>query len=187
MNVSYFTVMTATELLHSQAVAVVRARVSVGADRQGINAQAEGRCVCSRGGIIVWEARHGEMGQGSPRDPTYVAGGQQLGGPAFPAHPTCLANTGRRAPLHQGWDFDRQVWGRARSGESLKEGAMITDCGIHLGEEGSKDRGMGMTDRGKVGGVRVLEKTRGVGAGQEIKLKTGNEVTWTGSGERQAW
>ena len=80
MNVSYFTVMTATELLHSQAVAVVRARVSVGADRQGINAQAEGPCVCSRGGIIVWEARHGEMGQGSPRDPTYVAGGQQLGG-----------------------------------------------------------------------------------------------------------
>ena len=69
----------------------------------------------------------------------------------------------------------------------MKEGVMITDCGIHLGEEGSKDRGMGMTHRGKVGAVRVLEKTRAVGAGQEIKLKTGNEVTWTGRGERKAW
>ena len=44
-------------------------------------------------------------------------------------------------------------------------------CGIHLGEEGSKDRGMGMRDRGKVGGVHVLEKTCRVGAGQEMKLK----------------
>lgn len=60
-------------------------------------------------------------------------------------------------------------------------------CGIHLGEEGSKDRGMGMRDRGKVGGVHVLEKTCRVGARQEMKLKTGNEVTWTGSRERQAW
>ena len=50
-------------------------------------------------------------------------------------------------------------------------------CGIHLGEEGSKDRGMGMRDRGKVGGVHVLEKTCRVGARQEMKLKTGNEVT----------
>ena len=48
-----------------------------------------------------------------------LPGGQQLGGPAFPAHPTCLLNTEGRAPLHQGWDFDRHVSGRARSGESL--------------------------------------------------------------------
>lgn len=33
----------------------------------------------------------------------------------------------------------------------------------------------------------MLEKTCGVGAGQEMKLKTGSEVTWTGGGERQAW
>ena len=64
---------------------------------------------------------------------------------------------------------------------------IIVGCGIHLGEEGSKDRGMGMRDRGKVGGVHVLEKTCRVGAGQEMKLKTGNEGTWTGSRERQAW
>lgn len=58
---------------------------------------------------------------------------------------------------------------------------MITDCGIHLGEEGSRDRGMGMTDRGKVGGVHLLEKTCRVGAGQEMKLKTGSEVTRQGA------
>lgn len=61
------------------------------------------------------------------------------------------------------------MWGRARSGESLKEGGIITDCGIHLGEEGSKDRGMGMTDRGKVGGPCAGEDLRSWG-------RTGNEA-----------
>lgn len=48
MNVSYFTVMTATELLQSQAVAVVSAQGLCGrvpgvweGDRQGISAQVE--------------------------------------------------------------------------------------------------------------------------------------------------
>ena len=35
-----------------------------------------------------------------------------------------------------------------------------------------------------MGGVHVLEEACGAGAGQEMKLKTGNEVTRMGSVER---
>lgn len=37
---------------------------------------------------------------------------------------------------------------------------------------------------GKVGGIHLLEEACRVGAGQEMKLATSNEVTGTGSVER---
>lgn len=37
-----------------------------------------------------------------------------------------------------------------------------------------------------MGGVHVLEEVFGAGAGQEMKLKTGNDVTRMGSVERRS-
>ena len=57
---------------------------------------------------------------------------------------------------------------------------IITDCGI-LRVRREARTGDGAGGQGKGGRVLVLEKTRGVGAGQAMRLKSGNEVTGQGA------